>query len=865
MVNEKEIQERLDSVEPVYAVDDVKCTACSLWKTSAAGNVRRAGVYGRGTGKSGLLVAGEALGKNEVLYGMPFVGDAGNLLSQMFREVGIVEDAAYIFNPVRCRPLNNKTPLVSEIRTCQENHASKDLPEHPPKVILLLGAVALRAILNMQKITERRGVFYDIEYEGHSIKAIPTFHPANVLRKPELYETVKGDIGRVKEYLDSGQEGVEKAASLLPPLKKEFINSESRFLEWMNYLTQMPEEYFITNDLETTGLSFVKDIIVSSTFNFIDPTNPNGMYGLGFLTEPRPNWWHADLKNPKIKEALSKVLLRTRMTFHNGDFDTKFWWKNGYYVANYFDTLDAHLLIDENSPQGLKFLVTRYFAEGAGYAQKINEAVGGGAHLADASTEMLLDYNIDDGYFTHLAQRTFKKLLIDDGRWPLFKSHAMPLKRTLTRMSYRGILMDRGRIMDLSTKYRAELKNLVSGDGGLYETVGQEFKWSSKPQLTKVLFKDLGLDIVKRTDKGAPSTDKETLEILSQHHKVPKMILDIRHKHKMLSTYLDGRPDDDSPLDTGKGMLQYLDDNDRVHCSFLTHGTPSGRLAARDPSLLNIPRDPEFRMCFMAPPGWKFIDLDYSQAELVLLAYLSNDANFIKAVNSDDIHQKTLDTLISRAKNLMAQLEAKGASDARNVAKAVNFRKAYRGGSEGLAHQLGLSPAVTAQWYREWDDAFPDIPVWFQHQEREWREKGYLEGIYGRRRHFPPAFKEETTAYYDRLSANFPCQNGVADTTNRSLYLIDQAIDRIWGWNLNNLYNIPGPVLAVHDNVIVEVPDEHVEDMKELITNIMTLPLPVIGATLKVDCTIVQRWGENKLKKKVEERPDISDLTEGIV
>jgi uracil-DNA glycosylase family 4 len=862
MANEQEIQERLDSIEPNFAVDDAKCTGCPLWKTSYAGNVRRSGVYGKGTGKSGLLVVGEALGKNEVLYGMPFVGDAGNLLSQIFREVGIVEEAAYIFNPVRCRPFGNKTPLVSEIRTCQELHADKDLPAYTPKVMLLLGAVALRAILNMQKITERRGVFYDAEYGGVPVKVMPTFHPANVLRKPELYETVKEDIRRVKEYIATGQEGIDQAASTLPPLRKEFINSEERFLEWMSYLAQMPEEYFIINDLETTGLSFYKDTIVSSTFNFQDSTNPNGLYGLGFLTQPRPGWWHADLQKPKIKKALSKVLLRTRMCFHNGDFDTKFWWKNGYYVINYFDTLDAHLLIDENSPQGLKFLVTKHFAEGAGYQQKINDAVGGGAHLADASTEMLLDYNIDDGYFTHLAQRKFKQLLIDDGRWPLYKSHAMPLKRTLTRMSYRGILMDRGRIMDLSTKYRAELKEQVKA---LYDAAGQEFKWTSKPQLTKVLYKDLNLDVIKRTDKGAPSTDAETLKILSQFHKVPKLVLGIRHMHKMLSTYLDGRPDDDSPKDTGKGMLQYLDDNDRVHCSFLTHGTPSGRLAARDPSLLNIPRDPEFRMCFMAPPGWKFIDLDYSQAELVLLAYLSNDANFIKAVNSDDIHQKTLDTLISRAKDLMKQLQAGGASDMRNVAKAVNFRKAYRGGSEGLAAQLGLAPAVTAQWYKEWDDAFPDIPIWFQHQEREWREKGYLEGIYGRRRHFPPAFDQKTEHYYDRLSANFPCQNGVADTTNRSLYLIDQAIERMWGWGLDKIYNIPGPVLAVHDNVIVECPDDYVEDMKELIINIMALPLPVIGATLKTDCVIVQRWGENKVEKLVDERPDISDLTQGIV
>jgi len=834
-----EPEQELKTTQESYVVDETPCKVCPLWETSIDKNktVRRSAIYGKGTGISGMMVYGEGLGNDEIIVGQPFVGDAGQLKDRMFREVGLMPENDYTTNVVRCRPPGNRTPKVSEQKACMGEHAAKDYPSTPPKLILVMGAVALKAVLGMQKITEKRGCFYDTEFNGNPVKVFVTFHPAAVLRKPELYDTVKVDLKKVRDYLDSLENKQPSTLQTqLPKITKEFINSKESFLKIMKYLADL-DEIFITDDIETDGLTFFKNDIVSNAFTYKDPADGQ-LKSVGFLTRVKEGWWHADLQDPEIKTVLTAVLTKHMFGFQYGDFDCKFWWKNGYHVNYCLDTLDQHLLLDENSAQGLKFFVTRYLSEGAGYQHEIIDQTGGGGHLHEASPQMLLDYNMDDTGYTYKLAELFGQKLIEVGLSDFYYDHGFPLRKTLTRMSYRGILMDRDRILDLSNKYRAEVKQLT---GDLFDSVNQKFKWSSTAQLVKVLYKDLGLAIVKRTTKGAPSTDKETLELLQGQHPAVGLVIHLRHKCKMLSTYLDGKVDDDSK--PGRGMLQFLDDNNRVHCSFLTHGTTSGRLASRDPSLLNIPRDVEFRGCFLAPEGWKFIDNDYSQAELVLLGFLAQDPAFMKAVMSEDLHQKVLETILSRGGTAVARILKMSPKDQRNIAKAVNFRKAYRGGSAGLAGQLGMDPADTEAWYREWDEAFPMIPLYFQKQENEWRTTSVVEGIWGRKRHFPPAFKEETEAYYDRLAVNFPCQNGVADTTNRSLFLFDQALENIYGWNPDIVHKIPGAVLAVHDNVIVEAPDDDVEDIQKLLFEVMTIPLPKIGVSLKVDSKVTQRWG----------------------
>jgi len=135
----------------------------------------------------------------------------------------------------------------------------------------------------------------------------------------------------------------------------------------------------------------------------------------------------------------------------------------------------------------------------------------------------------------------------------------------------------------------------------------------------------------------------------------------------------------------------------------------------------------------------------------------------------------------------------------------------------------------------------------------KWRQDNIIEGIYGRLLHFPPAVTKKIESYFDRLCVNWQCQNGVADTTNRAVYTIDKYLERIYGWDINSLYQVPGIVLTMYDSIMIEAPDDLVNDIKKLAEGVMARPVPKLNCVLRNDCDISQRWYENKGKEKIEE------------
>ena len=186
---------------------------------------------------------------------------------------------------------------------------------------------------------------------------------------------------------------------------------------------------------------------------------------------------------------------------------------------------------------------------------------------------------------------------------------------------------------------------------------------------------------------------------LANLHPAPALIKELRWYKNMLVKYLDGN--DLTPEDQRKpnlGFLCHLDKNDRIHAPFLTVGTISGRPSCPKPNILNIPQNPEIRNLFIAPPGWALVDIDYSQAELVLLAYLAQDPAFIEAVNSSDLHTAT-------AQGLMGCTEVD--KEIRRKAKGVNFLKAYGGGAKKLGQRLKIDESEAKAWLAKWDATYP--------------------------------------------------------------------------------------------------------------------------------------------------------------
>jgi uracil-DNA glycosylase family 4 len=647
---------------------------------------------------------------------MPLAGDAGKLLTRILNEVGLSEHEAFITNVVRCRPQNDRAAYAAEYKACMANHAMRDVPDgslstNPPKLIVLLGALPLRTILGLQKITENRGIIFDCPMFG--CKAMATFAPGKVLREPNMYDTIKVDFQKARDFL-------LEHSTPKPVIHKELINSKERFIAWMQMFADpnITERYA---DIETTGTTFWKDEIAS--VSFVTEIS-NEYYGIAFLTRPKPGWWHADLNDPEIRAALQPVL-KYPVDFHRGLFDVPWFWHRGYDLNFGIDTMDMHLMINENSRHKLKYLVSIHNPESSGYQLQILEEAGGEpAKYAEASPEILLDYNIEDSLQGLTLKKKFTPLVKKEGMEDFFHTMQMPLERTLTRMSYRGFMMDRQGIIDLSNKYRGQIKQL---EGELFELCKQEFSYSSgSKDLPVVLYHDLKLPIIKRTEKsGAPSTDKATLDELAKIHKVPALIKQLRWYKNMLVKYLDR--DDFTPIEEGKpdlGFLCHLDKNDRIHAPFLTVGTISGRPSCPKPNLLNIPKNPEIRNLFIAPPGWKLIDIDYSQAELVLLAYLAQDEVFMKAVMSSDLHTET-------AKGLMKSETVD--DEVRRRAKNINFLKAYGGGAKKLAERLGISVEEAREWLAKWDITFPRVPTYKLEQQRKWKADNFITGLYGRK------------------------------------------------------------------------------------------------------------------------------------
>lgn len=838
-----------------YYVDERRCQKCSFWETSEAKDnynqlYRRSGVYGKGTGKNGLLIVGTSINAASIVNNLNFNGPGGTLLNNTLLKAGINPQDCYFTTLMRCKLPGNLKPKVPQLRVCHENNGLLDLPrpDWEPKLVLLLGNAVLQVLTKEQKISERRGQFFKVDFLGKQYSAIATFDPSVVLYSSNSVSTIELDIRRSADYIN-GLKYDELAQH-----DRNFAYKREDILAGLQELMSLPEDTLFSCDIETTGLDNKKDDITSISFTYrIEETNT--YKSLVFMTMFRKqdvgSCEYVVLRNPfcPIRNTLKFFLESRKFVFHGGDFDCRFLWKYQLFANYDFDTIDSHLLLEETEPHKLKYLVKKFIASGAGYEKSILDEVDNEpGDYCKADKESLFTYNSDDSYFTLMLFYMFEKRLQKEKLYNFYSDHAMRLRRTMTKISYRGILVDKNKLFAKAEEYRGLIK--VKREE-LYESAGEVFNEGSTQQVARILFDKLGLPILARTDTGAPSTGQEVLVELENQSPVVKLLTEIRHLKKMCSTYLDGKTGTKDEDDEKNGLLPYIDSNSRLHCRYFTEGTNSGRLSARSPNMQNIPKESDLRNIFVAPPGWKLLEIDYRTAELVLLAYLSGDANFIKAVNSRDLHADS-------ARTLLGVLEGEEVDDTtRTLAKRINFRKAYRGGPRGLAEQMGISLQEAYDWYAKWDATYPDIIKWFQFQDNFWKKNRYIESIYGRKRRFPDFSYllnvnqddyKKRSAFYDRIAVNFPCQSAVAETTNRTMYLFEEALEESFGlWYPDNrIYERPGIVLTVHDSIIVECPDYLVDEVTELLSYYATLRLPKINIPLAIDIKVSQCWQQKK-------------------
>ena len=387
---------------------------------------------------------------------------------------------------------------------------------------------------------------------------------------------------------------------------------------------------------------------------------------------------------------------------------------------------------------------------------------------------------------------TAEQLLEKNDQRALLDQIELPLARVLAEMEHDGFEVDADGIRTFGEDLDWEIERLRSD---IFEKVGFEFNLNSPKQLGEALFDKLGLPARKKTKSGY-STSAEVLEGLALDYPVVEEILDYRTLSKLKSTYCDG-------------LLKVIAPDGRIHSSLNQTETRTGRISSSEPNLQNIPvRKPigrEMRRFFRAKEGCVLVDADYSQIELRVLAHMADDQNMIDAFNSGtDIHTVTASQVFNMPVQMVTPLM-------RSNAKAVNFGIVYGIGAFSLAKDIGVTRKEAAAYIDSYLSHYSGVRNYMEQVVAQAKEDGYVTTLFGRRRYLPElkASHAATRAFGERVARNMPIQGTAADIIKIAMIRVR---DRLKREKLRSRL-----ILQVHDELIVEAPEDEREQAEQIV------------------------------------------------
>jgi DNA polymerase-1 len=393
----------------------------------------------------------------------------------------------------------------------------------------------------------------------------------------------------------------------------------------------------------------------------------------------------------------------------------------------------------------------------------------------------------------------------------LLEEMDLPLSVVLAKMQQYGVSLDLPFLKQLGNDLDIELKKL---EQKIYGFASYPFNINSTQQLQKVLFEELKLSTKSKTKTGY-STDASVLESLKTEHDIIPLLLDYRQFTKLKSTYVDALPKMISPID------------ERLHGEFNQTVTSTGRLSSSNPNLQNIPIRTELgrsiRKAFI--PGdkkWFLLSADYSQIELRLLAHMSGDDRLIDAFNKDqDIHART-------AGEIFDEPIEKVSSDMRRIGKTLNFALIYQQGPYATAKDLGVSTKEASAFIDKYFRRYAKVKTFMEATIENARQTGYVETLWKRRRYFKFLHdrNEALKRADERAACNAPLQGSAADLMKLAMIRLDRELTK------RNLQ--AKLILQVHDELVLEVPENELVQVKEVIINAMLMDQP-FKVPLKVD------------------------------
>lgn len=433
------------------------------------------------------------------------------------------------------------------------------------------------------------------------------------------------------------------------------------------------------------------------------------------------------------------------------------------------------------------------------------------------------EYNMEEGYISLEMSKRYASLLEElkaTGMYDLYREIEMPLSHVLYDFEQTGILIDKESLKSYGKSLAERIGELETK---IYEQAGTEFNINSPKQLGEILFERLGIQGSKKTKSGY-STAADVLEKLAEKYPIVADILEYRGLAKLKSTYADG-------------LMDCIKDDGRIHTTFNQTITATGRISSTEPNLQNIPirtsLGREIRKSFVPKEGYVFIDADYSQIELRLLAHMSKDMGLIEAYNADaDIHRITA----SKVFNIPFE---EVTPERRRDAKAVNFGLVYGISSFGLSQDLGISRKEAEKYIEDYFITYPGVKAFLDNTVNEAKSQGYVTTLYGRRRPIPELKSSNfmMRQFGERVAMNSPIQGTAADIMKIAMIRVHEALIKS-GLNAKIL-------IQVHDELLLEVKKEDADKAMKLLHDEMKNAANLL-VSLEVDVNIGDNWYETK-------------------
>ncbi|MCK0106940.1 DNA polymerase I [Marinobacter sp. S0848L] len=730
----------------------------------------------------------------------------------------IIDYLALVGDKVDNIPGVNKCGPKTAVKWLQAYHDLDNLIEHASEIKGKIGEYLREAIdtlpLSRELATIRLDV--DLEFGLEDLKDREQNDDA-LLELFKEYE-FRGWISEL-ENRDSDKPATADASEPKQAIERTYtvITEQAEFDAWVKRLEAADEFAF---DTETTSLRYMDAEIVGVSFAIEPGEAAYVPVGHDYMGAPE------QLDRDDVLAQLKPLLENPRHAKigQNLKYDKNVLANHGIHldgIGN--DTMvESYVLNSVATRHDMDSLAKAYLDEDTVSFESI---AGKGAKqltFNQIDLEKAGPYAAEDADITLRLHHALNPKLKETGKLEsVYRDIDLPLVPVLSRMEQRGTLISASTLRQHSQELAERMAEL---EKEAHEVAGEAFNLGSPKQLQAILYDKLGLRVVKKTPKGAPSTAEPVLQELAHEHELPRLIVEHRSLSKLKSTYTDTLPE----------LIHHR--TGRVHTSYHQAVTATGRLSSSEPNLQNIPirtlEGRRIRQAFIAPEGYKLLAADYSQIELRIMAHLSGDKGLLKAFeHGEDIHKATAAEVFG-----VSLIEV--SSDQRRSAKAINFGLIYGMSAFGLARQLGVERKVAQEYIDRYFERYPGVLRYMDNIRKQAHEDGYVETLYGRRLYLPEinARNKQLQQAAERTAINAPMQGTAADIIKRAMIDVDQ-------WLYKNHADDAVMTMQVHDELIIEVREEAVDKVRDGLVQRMSAAAK-LDVPLLVEAGVGDNWDQ---------------------